>query len=81
MAAPGDGELSKVVRRILREPVQLVKAPQFRAGPYILDQGWWRHSGGGEHRREYYYAEVNGELLWVYHDVRADVWMIQGAVE
>ncbi|MFW5728101.1 MAG: Y-family DNA polymerase [Spirochaetota bacterium] len=76
------GRAPKVVRRILREPVQPAGAPQFRAGPYILDQGWWRHSGGGgEHRREYYYAEMNGELLWIYRDVRAEVWMIQGVVE
>ncbi len=72
----------KIVRRILREPVLLTSIPSFRGGPYILTDGWWRQrAGGGPGRREYYYAEVGGDIAWIYHDVDADVWMIQGYVE
>jgi hypothetical protein len=38
-------------------------------------------SSDGAGARAYYYAEIDGDLLWIYYDGAADAWMIQGYVE
>jgi protein ImuB len=48
-------------------------------GPYPVSGGWWRGPGT---QREYSFAEMeNGELLWIYYDLRRRRWFLEGRVE
>ncbi len=48
-------------------------------GPYPLSGGWWQGRGT---QREYSFAEMeNGELLWIYYDLRRRQWFLEGRVE
>lgn len=72
-----------LVRRILSTPVALSSMPdEFQspriAGPYTLSGGWWNHP----YQREYYYLyDRFDRALWIYFDVNARRWMLQGIVE
>ncbi len=48
-------------------------------GPYPLSGGWWQGQGT---QREYSFAEMeNGELLWIYYDLRRRQWFLEGSLE
>jgi len=80
-AASGEQPRLKLVRRIFAKPTPLSSSPRLRGGPYILSEGWWRLGASAQHPRAYYYAEGNGDLLWIYYDAAARSWLIQGYVE
>lgn len=45
-------------------------------GPERIESGWW---DGGDIRRDYYRASnPGGAMLWVYRDLRSQVWYLQG---
>ena len=45
-------------------------------GPERVETGWWR---GADVRRDYYVAETtDGERLWLFHDLAAGGWFVQG---
>ncbi len=45
-------------------------------GPERIESGWW---DGGDIRRDYYRASnPQGAMLWVYRDLRSQVWYLQG---
>lgn len=45
-------------------------------GPERIETGWWR---GADVRRDYYVAETtDGERLWLFHDLAAGGWYVQG---
>ena len=45
-------------------------------GPERIESGWW---DGGDVRRDYYRASnPQGAMLWVYRDLRSQVWYLQG---
>jgi len=78
---PGTGA-GRLVRRIFPEsrPVAAPREPDRLAGPYVLSGDWWNEKA--QYRRDYYYLEdESGRLLWLYHDIPADSWMVQGVVE
>lgn len=49
-----------------------------KLGPYVVEGGWW----ATPIHREYHYAETRqGEIWWVYWDVKRQRWYLQGQVE
>jgi protein ImuB len=47
-------------------------------GPYRVSGGWWVR----EVARDYYYAcAANGELWWVFYDMKRDGWFLHGVVD
>jgi protein ImuB len=48
-------------------------------GPERVETGWWR---GADVRRDYYVAETtDGERLWLFRDLAAGGWFVQGVFE
>jgi protein ImuB len=83
---------ASLVRRILSPPTPLETAPSGGPrsdppirqlfGPIRLQSGWWARDVKGAVLRDYFYAErEDGMLLWLYRDMRAERWFLQGVVD
>lgn len=83
---------TSLVRRILSPPAPLETAPSGGprtnppivrlSGPVRLQSGWWARGSDGAVLRDYFYAErEDGALLWLYRDLHADRWFLQGIVD
>jgi protein ImuB len=81
-----------LVRRILSPPAPLETAPsggprsdppiRRLSGPIRLQSGWWSRDAKGAVVRDYFYAErEDGTLLWLYRDLHAERWFLQGIVD
>ncbi len=74
-----------LVRRMLRQPVEVPQPKSAAHGPFLISRGWWHAGGtglpGGVDRAYYFIRAPNGTLEWVYYDRLTGRWYLQGWVE
>jgi protein ImuB len=61
---------------LLQNPRPIEPPARLLSGPERIESGWW---DGGDATRDYYVARAeDGARLWVFHDLAAGVWYLQG---